>query len=46
MRPYMNTEGKGKWSNFWGDKVKAKFKRLFGKSARQEGKKQTKDSRD
>lgn len=39
MRPYVNIEGKAKWSLFWGDKLKKKVKKLFKKSARQELKK-------
>lgn len=34
----MNLSGKGHWSNFWGDKVKKKFKRIFSKSDRQKSK--------
>lgn len=29
MKAHMNYSGKGHWSNFWEDKVKAKFKRVF-----------------
>lgn len=39
MKPYMNLNGKGKWSNFWGDKVKRNFKRIFKKSIRSLNKK-------
>jgi len=39
MKPYINYTGKGKWSQFWDDKVKKKFKRIFAKSARQQAKK-------
>jgi hypothetical protein len=39
MKAHMNYSGKGHWSNFWEDKVKAKFKRVFSKSERQEEKK-------
>ncbi|MEY3400590.1 MAG: hypothetical protein RLZZ86_193 [Cyanobacteriota bacterium] len=38
MKPQMNLSGKGHWSNFWGDKVKKKFKRIFSKSDRQKSK--------
>ena len=38
MKPYVNINGKAKWSLFWGDKVKKKIKKLFKKSARQENK--------
>lgn len=40
MKPYMNLNGKGLWSYFWGDKVKSKFKRTFKKSERQSSKKE------
>jgi hypothetical protein len=40
MKAYMNPKGKGHWAKFWGDKVKAKFKRVFSKSSRQEAKKE------
>jgi hypothetical protein len=39
MKPQMDLNGKGKWAHFWGDKVKAKFKKVFSKSARQQAKK-------
>lgn len=35
MKAYMNHNGKGRWSSFWGDKVKPKFKKVFKKSGRQ-----------
>ncbi len=38
MKPYVNLNGKAKWSLFWGDKVKKKIKKLFKKSARQKAK--------
>lgn len=34
MKPYMNLNGKGKWSYFWGDKVPRKLKKIFKKSIR------------
>jgi len=40
MKVYMDYSGKGRWSSFWGDKVKPKFKRIFKKSARQSAKRQ------
>ncbi|HET6226037.1 MAG TPA: hypothetical protein VFF27_07140 [Bacteroidia bacterium] len=43
MKPYINLEGKGKWSYFWGDKVKSKLKKIFKKSVRQESKQLTKN---
>lgn len=44
MKPYVNFEGKAKWSMFWGDKLKKKVRNLFKKSARQQLKKNmTKD---
>jgi hypothetical protein len=39
MKPYVNLEGKAKWSLFWGDKIKKSMKNLFKKSARQQLKK-------
>ena len=39
MKPQMSNTGKGRWSSFWGDKVKKKFKRIFSKSDRQKVKK-------
>jgi hypothetical protein len=42
MKPYVNSNGKAKWSLFWGDKVKKKFKKIFKKSARQKLKKEIK----
>jgi len=42
MKPYMNLSGKGKWANFWGDKVLKKFKKIFKKSERQKAKKEIK----
>ena len=38
----MNNSGKGRWSSFWGDKVKTNFKRVFSKSNRQESQKELK----
>jgi len=29
MKPYVNSNGKSKWSLFWGDKVKKKFNEYF-----------------
>ena len=40
MKPYVNLNGKAKWSLFWGDKTKKKIKMIFKKSARQALKKQ------
>lgn len=40
MKPYINPKSKARWSNFWGDKVKKKFKKIFKKSARQKNKKE------
>lgn len=40
MKPYMHINKKGKWSYFWDDKVSKKIKRIFKKSARQDGKKE------
>jgi hypothetical protein len=34
MKPYVDLNGKAKWSLFWGDKVKKKIKKFFKKSAR------------
>jgi len=34
MKPYVDLNGKAKWSLFWGDKVKKKIKKVFKKSAR------------
>jgi len=34
MKPYINPSSKAKFSNFWGDKVSRKFKRIFKKSVR------------
>ena len=34
MKPYVDLNGKAKWSLFWGDKVKKKIKKGFKKSAR------------
>lgn len=34
MKPYVDLNGKAKWSLFWGDKVNKKIKKLFKKSAR------------
>lgn len=34
MKPYTDLNGKARWSNFWGDKVKTKIKKIFRKSAR------------
>ena len=41
MKAYMNIDGKGRFSNYWGDKVKKTIKRKFKKSARQMNKKIT-----
>ena len=38
MKPHMDLKGKGLWANFWGDKVKTRFKRIFSKSERQSAK--------
>lgn len=43
MKPYVDVNGKAKWSLFWGDKVKKKIKKLFKKSARQKNDKMTKN---
>lgn len=40
MKPYMDMNGKGRWAEVWGDKVKAKIKRIFKKSARKANKKE------
>ncbi len=40
MKPYVNLTKKARWSLFWGDKVKKKFKRIFQKSQRQINKKE------
>lgn len=34
MKPYVNLNGKAKWSLFWGDKVAKKIRKLFKKSGR------------
>jgi hypothetical protein len=39
MKPYMNPNNKGWFFSFWEDKVSKKIRRVFKKSARQEGKK-------
>ena len=41
MRAHMDYNGKGRWAEFWGDKVTKKMKRTFSKSARQKNKKST-----
>lgn len=43
MKAYINTSGKGRWANFWGDKVPARLKRIFKKSARQVNKNLSKE---
>ena len=35
MKPYLNPKGKAFWSQFWGDKVTKKIRKIFKKSARQ-----------
>jgi hypothetical protein len=40
MKAYMNPNGKGQWSQVWGDKVKTKIKKIFKKSERQFAKKE------
>jgi hypothetical protein len=40
MKPYTNLNGKSRWSQFWGDKVRKKIKKFFKKSARQQLKKE------
>ena len=40
MKPYITESGKGNAANFWGDDVKPKFKRVFKKAVRQQGKKE------
>jgi hypothetical protein len=34
MKPYVDLNGKAKWSLFWGDEVSKKIKKFFKKSAR------------
>ena len=43
MKPYHNPKGKALWSQFWGDHVSKKIRKVFKKSARQQAKKATKE---
>ena len=45
MRAYLNPNGKGQWSQVWGDKVKTKIRRIFKKSERQSSAKEIKNTR-
>lgn len=36
MRPYIGFKSKGRWANFWGDKVPSKMKKIFKKTARRQ----------
>jgi hypothetical protein len=38
MKPYMNLNGKGKWTYFWRDKPLKKFRKIFKKSERKTSK--------
>ena len=43
MKAYHNPKGKAFWSQFWGDHVPKKIRKIFKKSARQLAKKQIRE---
>jgi len=43
MKAYNNPKGKAFWSQFWGDHVPKKIRKIFKKSARQLAKKQIRE---